>query len=56
LIAATGVRPGQRVLEVGCGTGYLARLLAQAVGPRGLVVGIDPSREMITDARRAGDT
>ncbi|MBI4591458.1 MAG: methyltransferase domain-containing protein [Candidatus Rokubacteria bacterium] len=50
LIAAAGVQPGQRVLDVGCGTGYFARLLAHAVGPEGLVVGIDPSLEMITYA------
>ncbi|GIW07542.1 MAG: hypothetical protein KatS3mg060_2347 [Dehalococcoidia bacterium] len=55
LIAAAGVRPGHRVLDVGCGTGYFARLLARAVGPEGLVVGIDPSREMIAYAtRKAG--
>ena len=55
LIAAAGVRPGQRVLDVGCGTGYFARLLAHAVGPDGLVVGIDPSPEMIGYAtRKAG--
>ena len=55
LIAAAEVRPGQRALDVGCGTGYFARLLAQAVGPEGLVVGIDPSPEMITYAsRKAG--
>src|SRR6266536_2082143 len=55
LVAAAGVQPGQRVLDVGCGTGYFARLLAQAVGPDGLVVGIDPSPEMIAYAsRKAG--
>ena len=52
LIAAAGVLPGQRVLDVGCGTGYFARLLARAVGPEGLVVGIDPSPEMIAYATR----
>lgn len=55
LIAAAGVQPGQGVLDVGCGTGYFARLLARAVGPEGLVVGIDPSPEMISYAsRKAG--
>jgi ubiquinone/menaquinone biosynthesis C-methylase UbiE len=52
LIAAAGVRPGQRVLDVGCGTGYFARLLADAVGPEGTVVGVDPSPEMIAYASR----
>jgi ubiquinone/menaquinone biosynthesis C-methylase UbiE len=52
LIAAAGVQPGQRVLDVGCGTGYFGRLLAKAVGPEGGVVGIDPSPAMISYASR----
>jgi len=52
LIAAVGVRRGQRVLDVGCGTGYFARLLAEPVGSTGRVVGIDPSQEMIRYATR----
>jgi ubiquinone/menaquinone biosynthesis C-methylase UbiE len=47
LIRTAGVQPGQRVLDVGCGTGYFAGLLADAVGPNGLVVGVDASPEMI---------
>jgi ubiquinone/menaquinone biosynthesis C-methylase UbiE len=52
LIDAAGVQPGQRVLDVGCGTGYFARLLAQSVGGEGLVVGVDASPEMINYASR----
>jgi ubiquinone/menaquinone biosynthesis C-methylase UbiE len=49
---AAAVKPGQRVLDVGCGTGYFAGLLADAVGPDGLVVGVDASSEMIEYASR----
>jgi ubiquinone/menaquinone biosynthesis C-methylase UbiE len=52
LIAAADVQPAQRVLDVGCGTGYFARLLAETVGPEGRVVGIDPSPAMISFASR----
>jgi ubiquinone/menaquinone biosynthesis C-methylase UbiE len=52
LAHAGDVKPGQRVLDVGCGTGYFAALLADAVGPDGQVVGIDASPEMIEYARR----
>jgi ubiquinone/menaquinone biosynthesis C-methylase UbiE len=52
LIQAADVRPGQQVLDVGCGTGYLARLLAQTVGNSGLVIGVDASPEMIRYASR----
>lgn len=51
------VRPGHRVVEVGCGTGEVARSLAQLVGPTGAVLGIDASETMITEAlRRTGPT
>jgi ubiquinone/menaquinone biosynthesis C-methylase UbiE len=51
LLAAAGVQPGLRVLDVGCGTGYFARLLGQTVGPGGLVIAVDPSPAMLTYAR-----
>jgi ubiquinone/menaquinone biosynthesis C-methylase UbiE len=52
LIAAVGVRTGESVVDVGCGTGYFARLIARTVGPSGRVVGIDPSESMIAYGRR----
>jgi ubiquinone/menaquinone biosynthesis C-methylase UbiE len=52
LIDAVGVQPGQRVLDVGCGTGYFVRMIATAVGPSGFAVGVDPSSAMIDYARR----
>lgn len=52
LTALSGARPGDRALDIGCGGGYLARLLAAAVGPGGRVTGIDPSATAVSYARR----
>ena len=52
IVALSGARPGDRVLDVGCSGGYLARLLAAAVTPGGQVTGIDPATAAITYARR----
>jgi ubiquinone/menaquinone biosynthesis C-methylase UbiE len=51
-VALTGIGAGQRVLDVGCGTGVVTRDLARRVGPGGRVVGLDPSRAFIAEARR----
>lgn len=45
------LRAGERLLDVGCGTGEAALTLAGAVGPDGEVVGIDASESMLAVAR-----
>src|SRR6185437_10598907 len=52
VVALSGTGPGDRVLDVGCSGGYLARLLAAAAAPSGSVTGLDPSRAAIASARR----
>jgi len=51
LIAAADVTEGQRVLDVACGTGVLAREALQKAGPTGYVAGLDPSAGMLTVAK-----
>ncbi|MCK2214810.1 methyltransferase domain-containing protein [Actinomadura sp. ATCC 31491] len=49
--AGAGLR-GARVLEIGTGTGYTGALLAQLVGPAGLVVSVDVDGRLVERARR----
>lgn len=50
-IRLLGLRPGDRVLDIGCGTGLNFPGLQAAVGPSGAVVGIDLSEQMLARAR-----
>ncbi len=46
------IAPGWKVLEVGVGSGRVARDLAAMVGPRGHVTDVDRSRVLMAAARR----
>lgn len=52
-LAALAPRPGESVLDIGCGGGETALDLARAVAPDGTVVGIDQSAAVLAFARRA---
>jgi ubiquinone/menaquinone biosynthesis C-methylase UbiE len=51
LINQAGIGPGQRILEIGCGTGNLA-ILVKRLNPAPQVVGIDPDPKALARARR----
>jgi SAM-dependent methyltransferase len=51
LIRECGVRPGMRVLDIGCGAGDVSMLVADVVGPGGTVVAVDRERHAIDVAR-----
>lgn len=56
MIEKLGIRDGQTVLDIGCGTGRLTLNVAKLVGPGGKVIGIDPSQNRIEiAARKSGD-
>jgi demethylmenaquinone methyltransferase/2-methoxy-6-polyprenyl-1,4-benzoquinol methylase len=52
LLDTVKIKPGQRVLEPGCGTGRLTQILSAAVGANGLVAALDISEVMIERCRQ----
>ena len=52
VVAAAKIDAGQRVLDVACGTGVVARLAAEQVGAAGQVVGLDVNTGMLAVARQ----
>ncbi|OEJ30859.1 class I SAM-dependent methyltransferase [Streptomyces subrutilus] len=53
-VAEFGLRPGDRVLDAGCGTGRALTPLRAAVGTSGTVIGADLTPQMLAAAQRAG--
>ncbi|MBK6659085.1 MAG: class I SAM-dependent methyltransferase [Proteobacteria bacterium] len=52
LLAGVAARPGERVLDIGCGGGVTSAALARAVGDGGHVTGLDVSQVILEVARR----
>ncbi|MGZ4119875.1 MAG: class I SAM-dependent methyltransferase [Actinomycetota bacterium] len=55
LLDLAGPRTGERVLDIACGTGVVARAAATRVGPGGTVVGVDANPAMLDVARRVAE-
>ncbi|MFF8556871.1 class I SAM-dependent methyltransferase [Streptomyces sp. NPDC015501] len=53
-VGLLGLRPGDTVLDAGCGTGRALPALRAVVGPRGTVLGADLTPAMLAEAVRAG--
>jgi SAM-dependent methyltransferase len=51
IFAEAGIRPGMRVLDLGCGAGDATFVAAELVGPGGWVVGVDRSADALARAR-----
>ncbi|UCE88595.1 MAG: methyltransferase domain-containing protein [Pseudomonadota bacterium] len=51
-VAALGLRPGDTVVEIGCGTGLNFALLQQGVGAAGRIIGVDLTDAMLEQAAR----
>jgi len=51
LIARAEPRSDDRILDVGCGTGIVSRMVSRLLGPSGSVIGLDIDQEMLTVAR-----
>lgn len=56
VVDAAQIQPGQRVLDVACGTGVLAREVASRTRPTGYVAGLDPSPGMLAVAKDLAPT
>ncbi|MEY2879379.1 MAG: hypothetical protein RLZZ15_1759 [Verrucomicrobiota bacterium] len=53
VLAALKLQPGEVVADIGCGTGYFSWRMAEAVGPHGVVYGVEIQPEMLAKLRAA---
>jgi ubiquinone/menaquinone biosynthesis C-methylase UbiE len=53
LLDELAIRPADRVVELGCGAGSLTRRVRARLGPGGVVVGVDTTRDLLEQAREA---
>lgn len=51
-LAALDARPGERIVDLGCGPGFYVAELSRQVGPDGIVIAVDPSETMLDETRR----
>ncbi|RJP19548.1 MAG: methyltransferase domain-containing protein [Candidatus Abyssobacteria bacterium SURF_5] len=51
LVELANLRPGDKVLDVACGTGAAHPAIARAIGPRGELIGVDLSSRMLEQAK-----
>jgi SAM-dependent methyltransferase len=56
LVEVAAIKPGDRVLDVACGTGVVTRLAANKAGSAGQVVGFDLNAGMLARARASRET
>lgn len=54
-VSQLGLKAGDTVVDIGCGTGLNFPLLFRAVGPQGRIIGVDLSDAMLTQARHAAE-
>ncbi len=55
-IRALGLRPGDSVVDIACGTGLNFSLIEQAIGPEGRIVGVDLTDAMLAQAQHRIET
>src|SRR5215472_2626134 len=55
-VQALGLRPGDRVIDIACGTGLNFPLIEQAIGPDGRIVGVDLTDAMLAQAQDRMET